>query len=285
MSLPLRPDGKTGYQSHSGIGPLRRELSAYKQDAGNIHELDSFADLAARVSHVSELRHAVAFDQLGSRLPSLLYALRLRWQRSAGAERERVFSLLAEAYYASSQYAYKLGYVDLSSLAVDRYEWAAAQSGDQLAVLVGDYQRAGGLIGTADWDTALVLLDKSRASLEAQVGGSDPATLAMWGNLHLKSGLAAARAGNQELADAHLTEARETTQRIGTDRDDYRLCFGPTNVDIWSVGLAVELCNGAEAVRRSANIRIPEGLPESALGTTSSTSPAATSTTAIATSR
>ncbi|PPK63492.1 helix-turn-helix transcriptional regulator [Actinokineospora auranticolor] len=266
MSLPRRPEGRTGYHSHSGIGPLRRELAGYKQDAGDVSQLDALPILAARVSHVSNLRHATTFDQLGSQLPGLLYALRLKWQRSEGAELERTFGLLAEAYYAASQYAYKLGYVDLSSLAVDRYEWAAAQSGDQLAVLVGDYQRAGELIATADWDAALTLLETSRGNIEGQLGGADPAILAVWGNLHLKSGLAAARAGNQVLADEHLTEARETAQRIGADRDDYRLCFGPTNVGIWSVGLAVELCNGAEAVRRSVNFRIPDGTPRERAG-------------------
>ena len=44
--------------------------------------------------------------------------------------------------------------------------------------------------------------------------------------------VAAARAGNRDLADAHLGEAQETAQRLGADRDDYRLCFGSTNVNI-----------------------------------------------------
>lgn len=126
-----------------------------------------------------------------------------------GTERERVFGLLAEAYYAASQLAYKLSYTDLASMAVDRYEWAAAQSGDELAVLVGDYQRAGELICLADWSSAQRLLERSRSRLEPNLGGADAPTLSTWGNLHLKSGLAAARAGDRATADAHLAEARE----------------------------------------------------------------------------
>ncbi|MGH3924105.1 MAG: helix-turn-helix domain-containing protein, partial [Pseudonocardiaceae bacterium] len=41
------------------------------------------------------------------------------------------------------------------------------------------------------------------------------------------------------------------------DRDDYRLCFGPTNVNIWSVGLAVEMLDGTEAVKRAETFTIP----------------------------
>ncbi|MGH3996915.1 MAG: helix-turn-helix domain-containing protein, partial [Pseudonocardiaceae bacterium] len=161
------------------------------------------------------------------------------------------------AYAAAGQVAYKLGYIDLASLTTERYEWAAAQSGDELAVLVGDYLRAGELIMTADWNSALPFLEKSRHRIEPDIGKNNPVILSVWGNLHLKSGLAAARAGNRDLADAHLGEAKETAKRVGTDRDDYRLCFGPTNVNIWSVGLAVEMLDGTEAIKRSQKFTIP----------------------------
>jgi hypothetical protein len=45
--------------------------------------------------------------------------------------------VLAETYYAAGQLVSKLGYTDLASLSVDRYEWAAERCGDELAVLVG----------------------------------------------------------------------------------------------------------------------------------------------------
>lgn len=63
-----------------------------------------------------------------------------------GDGRQRAYGLLAETYYAVDQVLSKLGHVDLASLAVDRYEWAAERSGDPLAVLVGHYRRAGELI-------------------------------------------------------------------------------------------------------------------------------------------
>lgn len=133
-------------------------------------------------------------------------------------------------------------------------------------MLAGDYQRAGELIGTADWASALRFLENSRSRIDAELSREDPATLAMWGNLHLKSGLAAARAGKRDLANARLHEVTETAQRIGRDRDDYRLYFGPTNVAIWSVGLAVEMMDGTEAVTRAQSVRLPASTPRERAG-------------------
>ena len=78
--------------------------------------------------------------------------------------------------------------------------------------------------------------------------------------------MAAARAGRRQECDAHLDEAREAARRIGADRDDYRLFFGPTNVEIWSVGLAVEMCDGTEAVKRAEGVHFSAGTPRERVG-------------------
>lgn len=250
---------------HAGIPEIRRELATYRLPPEDV-PARPIDDLAKDVARASQLRHMVKLGDLGQLLPGLLHDLRVAWYSTSGTEQERVFGLLAEAYAATSQIVYKLGYIDLSSLAVDRYEWAAARSGDELAVLVGDYQRAGEMICAADWSGAERFLEESRSRIEADLSKGDPKTLSVWGNLHLKSGLAAARAGRKDVADAHLTEARETAQRLGVDRDDYRLCFGPTNVEIWSVGLAVESMDGTTAVSRAKNVELPAETPRERLG-------------------
>lgn len=245
------------YRIHAIIPPLRRELAAYSIPPDESVRPRPLNELATAVAEVSAHRHAVNLDVLGSQLPGLLAELRALVWSSTAAECERAYWLLAETYYAASQAAYKLGYIDLSSLAVDRYEWAAERSGDELAVLVGHYQRAGEMIGAADWNSALRLLEQSRARIADRIRGSEEPAIAVWGNLHLKSGLAAARSGDLATADDHWNEANDAAKRLGTDRDDYRLCFGPTNVNIWSVGLAVEALDGTEAVKRAEGFAIP----------------------------
>jgi hypothetical protein len=58
-----------------------------------------------------------------------------------------------------------------------------------------------------------------------------------------------------------LAEARETALRLGDDRDVI-LSFGPTNVEIWSVALAVESMDGTEALNRAQSLVIPDGTPK-----------------------
>jgi len=266
QGLPYARDSRTEQQLHATVPPLRRELAAYCIPPDEDVHVRPLSQLAVAVAQASQHRHAVNLDALGAQLPGLLAELRAATWTLTSRDRGRAFGLLAEAYYAAGQAVYKLGYIDLASLTVDRYEWAAAQSSDELAILVGHYRRAGEMINSADWSGALRMLDRSRDRIEDRLSRADEPTLSMWGNLHLKSALAAARGGDRDAADCHLAEARETANRIGADRDDYRLCFGPTNVNIWSVGIAVEMMDGTEAVKRANSFAIPSGAPRERVG-------------------
>lgn len=266
LGQPVVPTTRADHQVFSGLAALRREFAAYRLPPDEDVVPRTAAELEAAVRNASERRHAVDLTRLGEGLPGLLAELRAASFAAVDDDRPRLYALLAESYYAAGQLASKLGHTDLASLSVDRYEWAAARSDDHLAVLVGDYRRAGDLIVGADWAGAQRLLDGARRTIEDRVGGGDPPTLSMWGNLHLKSALAAARAGDRAGADAHLAEARETAARIGVDRDDYRLCFGPTNVTIWSVGLAVEAGDGTTAITRAQGFQPPAAAPRERVG-------------------
>jgi hypothetical protein len=57
------------------------------------------------------------------------------------------------------------------------------------------------------------------------------------------------------VADAHLAEAARAAGHLAVDADHYRMTVNRANVAIWSVGLAVELGDGAQAVRRAATMQ------------------------------
>ncbi len=244
---------------------LRTELAAYDLDNSDVTEIRPLARIAGDVQHISRYRRAAAFHKLGRALPPLLGEVRATVHRSHGREREQACTLLCELYYSSHSLAHKLGYTDLAALAIDRLAWAATESDDPLWIATSQFHRAAILTSGGDWSAALTFLERCRSSVEPRLSAGHRRDLIAWGGLHLQSGLAAARSGRRDLADAHLAEARETATRVG-DNNDPIMSFGPTNVDIWAVALAVEGLDGAEALNRAGTLVIPAGTPKERAG-------------------
>lgn len=264
---PYPVQDRTDDAARQAISAIRGEMTSYIVPPDPEIGSRSLSELSREVQTASALRHQADLTKLATMLPGLLADLRAAAYTASGVEQEALFGLLAETYAAAGQVVYKLGYEDLYALTVDRYEWAAQRAGDVGAGATAAYLRAGLLIGSADFRPALRYLEDFRTrELEPLLGTDDPALISMWGNLHLKSGLAASRAGDRASADDHLAEAEESAQRIGRDRDDYRLAFGPTNVRIWSVALAVERLDGTTAVRRGRGFEPPAHTPPERAG-------------------
>jgi transcriptional regulator with XRE-family HTH domain len=249
---------------HAVIPELRRELASYRLPPEPGITPRTLDELTVAVRHASRLRHSATLDALGAELPGLLADLRARTYLVSGDDRARAFGLLAEAYAAAGQVAWKLGYSDLSSLITERIEWAAAQAVDPLAVAAADFYRAGELIATAEWRGALSYLDLARDRISGYLG--EEAGRAMVGVLHLKSGLAASRLGDGRASDDHLVEARGLAAHVTPGSDHYRLAFDEDSVNIWSVGLAVERYDGPTSVERARSFMLTGSAPRERVG-------------------
>ncbi len=248
---------------HDLVPDLRRELVMYRLPPDDDRPTPTLPDLRAAVAAVSQSRHAVDLLTLGGRLPQVLADLRLAAHVYTGTDREHVMALWAEAYYGARQFASKLGYGDLASLIGDRYEWAAEQSGDPLAVALAAVFRASELDGVGDWRAARAIMAAALGHLDPP---AEPAALSVHGFLHLMSGYMAAHAGDEADTWSHHGEADNLARHLGEDRDDYRLWFGPTNTAIWGTALGVELMDGAEAVKRADRVRLPADAPPERAG-------------------
>ncbi|GAA5002139.1 hypothetical protein GCM10025734_38490 [Kitasatospora paranensis] len=71
----------------------------------------------------------------------------------------------------------------------------------------------------------------------------------MRGALTLQRAVAAARANQAESAYEYLREAREMAAAVGDGRNDYNTEFGPTNVGLHEVAVAVDLGDAGIALR------------------------------------
>lgn len=256
---PYRGRTAASDRIHAAIPEIRQAV-AYWDIAP---ELDvpprPLAELAADVERAGRLRMEASYVQLGALLPGLIKELAAHVHQLTGAGRAQAFGLLAEAYTAVDSMAYKLGYMDLFALAVERVAWAAAQADDPLLRPVAAMRRSSVFLATGGWDGGITLL--ARAGREVDQGQGDDATLSVYGTMHLRSAILAARANRPSSAWDSIGQAGEVSERLGHDTKDYGLLFGPTNVAIHGVAVAVELGDADEAVRRGSDLELPEDLP------------------------
>src|ERR1700690_7477 len=131
------------------------------------------------------------------------------------------------AYIAAKSMAYRLGYVDLVSVAVERAAWAARETGKpELAAFLAE-ERCQVFFATGAYDAGLKFIDRACREYEQVLVGSESG-LAIAGSMHLRSAIMAAR-DDKRRNDAwdYLAQAREVGYRIGRDTNHYGLIFGP----------------------------------------------------------
>jgi transcriptional regulator with XRE-family HTH domain len=235
----------------ASIAPLRRVLLAYDVPSALDAPVRPVAELEADVRAASVLGREARYVQLAARLPVLLEELQAAVWRAGEADRPQLYALLAEAYGGASGIAHQLGYLDLRALVLDRIEWASRQSGDPLRVARTQWSRGVSFLGAAAYEQGLTLMERTRTDLGRDVGRMDEAARSVYGSLHLRSAVLAARAGRRADADAHLGEARAISGAVPEGANYYGMEFGPANVGLHEVSAAVELADGTLAVTRA----------------------------------
>jgi transcriptional regulator with XRE-family HTH domain len=257
---PYRGHNARDDQVHATIPEIRRVLLAHDVPTGEDPELPSLEELAKRVKLASDLRQAARYAELGEMVPELITHLAHAAHRLDDEEKNRAYGLLAEAYGAADAVVYKLGYTDLSSLAVDRVCWASLRSGDQLLVAASHWLRSSSFLSGGAYAEANALLTWAREDLEPLLSRADERTWSVYGSLHLKQSIVAARSNEADTAWAHVAEAKRAAMASG-DNNYYQLAFGPTNVRIHEVAVAVELGDVAEAIRLADGFELPADMP------------------------
>lgn len=91
---------------------------------------------------------------------------------------------------------------------------------------------------------------------------AEPEVLSLYGALHLVLAVAAARDNKRAEAHQHLETARKIAGQLGEDRDDDGTEFGPTNVAIHAVNIAVELGDAGQAIELGQHVTAASLSPE-----------------------
>ncbi|MFJ6608202.1 helix-turn-helix domain-containing protein [Streptomyces lydicus] len=218
----------------------------------------SMERLRAEVDEIWELTHADEYaavsDSLADLLPSLERAVRVVDQE----QRPEAYNLLARTYQALAAAFVRQGLPSPAWVAADRAIAAAEQSGDPLGVCAGIFRMVQAFVRNKELGQAAHAARTATVALSAR-DDLGPKGLSVLGALHLTLALVSARSGERAEAKEEIQKAREIAARIGEDRNDFNLEFGPTNVEIHAVSIAVELGDAGEALDIGLSINA-EGL-------------------------
>lgn len=190
------------------------------------------------------------FAQIAAMLPGLIIEVRGTIPLVEGDERQHVLRLASTLYFLVRAFTKRVGAQDVSLLAADRAMAAAAKADDL------DFRAA------AAWNVGMILSEQGHtevvadlardaaAELEPTLPDASPERMSIYGALHLLRAAQFARLGNEHGVVAALDTAERVAAVLG-DRNDFWTVFGPTNVGIHRVWLALELSRPGEAIRQA----------------------------------
>jgi transcriptional regulator with XRE-family HTH domain len=227
------------------------DLVAQEATRGRTPDLE---ELRARAGQAWELTHASSYVELASLLPDLIMDSERATRRLTGEDRTAAFSLLAHVYQATAAAMAKLRQVDVAWVAGDRSIEAAERAGEPLLAAAGVFRIAHAFLSGNRIEEALRTALAAADALEPQVATGPPELIALWGALNQVGAVIATRANEEDIARERMRKAEEAAARLGQDRNDFETEFGPTNVALHAVAVAVELGDAGEALRRAAPV-------------------------------
>ncbi|WSJ20046.1 helix-turn-helix domain-containing protein [Nocardia sp. NBC_01327] len=211
-------------------------------------------DLRADVDRITRRRQAANLFEVMRELPELVESLNTAAFIASGHGRDVVDGLIVETSHVAPTVLNQLGYHDLAWTAVENGATAAARLGDPLLRACSAWERCGVLLHTDTADEVFPIAEAALTELQEVMGMPTPQAISLWGALHLRCAVAAARRHDATSAWAHLAEAEAAAARLGVDRNDFQTVFGPTNCHIHAVEIAVALDQPDIALRRHSEI-------------------------------
>ena len=207
-------------------------------------------------SGIWELVHASRYAELAPILAGLIPGLETA-TRTADSEHVQAEAreLLGDTYQAAAAMMVKIGETDAAWIAADRAGFCAEAAGSPLAVAASMFRMAHVFLALGQIDQAHHVADSIAQALEPKITGTtEPEVLSLYGASHLVLAVAAARDNKRSEAHQHLDTARKIAGQLGQDRDDYGTEFGPTNVAIHAVDIAVELGDAGQAIELAQQV-------------------------------
>ena len=214
----------------------------------------AISTLRTRSREAWELTHAGRYAELTDLLGSLVPGLETAARTVPETQRDGVFELLATTYQACSAALAKIGEPDAAWIAADRAMAAAERANNPLLVAAGAFRLVFVFIAARHYDQAEETARTAAAALWPKADQGDPQAMSLWGGLTLQRAVIAARANDADTAYGELEQAGRTAERLGDGHNEFNTEFGPVNVRLYEIAVAVELGDAGRALRTAATV-------------------------------
>lgn len=177
-----------------------------------------------------------------SNLPSLIRtAQQLEDQAVGGDARRKAWAISARTHHLAATTLSKVGEADLSWIAAERAMKAADEADDPLVLASAARAATHALLAVGRYEDALNLGATAAKWLGPRVQAGDPAALSLYGMLHLRTAVAAARHQDRATATELLARASSAAEALGEDANYWQTGFGPTNVELHRLSAGLDL--------------------------------------------
>lgn len=221
-------------------------------------------DLEADAEGVWGLVHAARYGELGPLLVSLLVELERTVRTATDDEAvRRGRELLTDCYQASAAMMAKLGENDAAWIAADRASRVAEDLQWPLAVAASAFRMAHVFLSLRQIPQAHKVAGEAEAALAARGRTrNEPEALSLQGGFLLVLAVASARENKRAQAHSYLEQARSIAEQVGAQRNDFGTEFGPANVSLHEVAIAVDLGDAGHAIDAAKQVDVAGLSPE-----------------------
>ncbi|MBW8482010.1 helix-turn-helix domain-containing protein [Actinomadura parmotrematis] len=200
--------------------------------------------VAAAKRNYQDCRYSTVIDGL----PTLLTDLRTASGTHEGDDRLRVEALSAEAHHVAASILLKLDHEGLAWIAADRSMQAARNSQDLITIGSNARILTHALMNDGHYGAATNTAGTYAQHIDHQADEYTPDFLSVYGALLLRGAVAAGHRSDRHASATLLDEAQEAARRLGGDFNLRWTAFGPTNVQLHRVNIALQLGDAGSAI-------------------------------------
>jgi hypothetical protein len=234
------------------IDPLT--ILDYRTTGSVAAEQQTLVAFHAAVADAKRAYQACQYANLAAGLPQLLTNLNAATETWSGDDRLVAYALSAEAHHVAASLLLKHEDHGPAWIVADRSMHAAERSGNPLMIASSARILTHVFMDTGHNAAATTTATHASELLSSEWKSPTADDLSIYGSLLLRGAIAAARQGNRGAAYELLEEADNAARRLGKDDNRRWTAFGPTNVRMHQVHVAVRLGDAGTAIELARKI-------------------------------